>query len=109
MNNERGKVIVEEESRIIHYVTSGEMGETITVVAWCNFPKVISYRHIVFLKVNGNSVDTSGNSFDEDNSDEFVLCVKGPFMLKKAPNVTGLWTSNATNGCKNAMIIICSD
>ncbi|GFX01359.1 uncharacterized protein TNCV_4736001 [Trichonephila clavipes] len=36
MNNEPGKVIEDERSRNIHRVTSGEMGETITIVACYN-------------------------------------------------------------------------
>ncbi|GFX23592.1 hypothetical protein TNCV_3770651 [Trichonephila clavipes] len=48
-------------------------------------PKVIFFLRIVFLKENGISLDTSGDSFDEDNNDDFVLCIKRTFMLKKVP------------------------
>ncbi|GFV50930.1 hypothetical protein TNCV_2602511, partial [Trichonephila clavipes] len=36
MNNDPGKVIRKKELRNIHHVTSGVMGETITLVTCCN-------------------------------------------------------------------------
>ncbi|GFT88904.1 hypothetical protein TNCV_907041 [Trichonephila clavipes] len=54
-------------------------------------------------------LDTSGDSFDGDNNDDFCAVYKGYFYTKRGPSVTGFIASNSTNGCTNiAMTIICT-
>ncbi|GFX88247.1 transposable element Tc1 transposase [Trichonephila clavipes] len=45
------------------------------------------------------SLDTSGDSFDDDNNDDYCDVYKGIFMLNKVSSVTGFSASNATNDC----------
>ncbi|GFT80325.1 hypothetical protein TNCV_1189841 [Trichonephila clavipes] len=53
MNNEPGKIIAKKGLRNIHHVTSGEVGETITVVTCCNVEEL---SHILKknMQITGN-------------------------------------------------------
>ncbi|GFX38296.1 hypothetical protein TNCV_3813421 [Trichonephila clavipes] len=55
-------------------------------------------------------LDNSGDSFDEDNNNDFFSVYKGYFYAKNVPNVTGFSASNTTNGYTNiAVIVICTE
>ncbi|GFY24945.1 hypothetical protein TNCV_2691361 [Trichonephila clavipes] len=101
MNNEPGKVIAKKGLRNIHHATSGEMGQTITVVACCSAEDNFLPPYCIFkARLHRGNRNMSGGMRSGENGGcsictlspfcqelfHGIVCVRASIVMSKEPS-----------------------